>query len=871
MTDELERLFGLALDQPQSVRSSWIAQACAGNELLRRRIESLIAAHTANAADARVAPLPIRLPSEETPTSIGEYHVINAIGEGGIGAVFDTRHERTGRRAAVKLIRTGFATSKQRLRFQLEAEILGKLNHPCIAHLYEAGVADVRYADAAGPDRLAVRRPFIAMEFVAGRTISSWANDRQLGVRDRVSILVRAAHAVEHAHQRGVIHRDLKPSNILVTDDGAVKVVDFGIAKLLERAGNHAEGPAATLTMAGAAAGTPAFMSPEQLLGRSDQVDLTSDVYGLGATLYFLLTGATPVAATELLTPAAAASMLMRDILPIRSHNPGVDPDLAAVVHKSLEREPALRYPTTAEFVADLDRWLNGMPTVARPLGVVGKAIRYAKRNTWKSTAIALLTLTAMGGVSALALIARSTDRERAALSEQQAALSFMNDMLIRVSPESSEGFEADRHLSDLVAEAEAEVEQSSLSPRAQASVRLTLARINLGLGKIAPARANAEAAIKLYEGLGEKGLPRVEALELMALIEREANQLLRVADLRHEAWQWRLRHRGESDPETLRAAVEVSVIEMETVFPHAPDIPQPLPNIAKLKALKQQRKTDWSRQDEIALIRALELAAHHFIILLDDPVTLGPLLDEAIEASTALHGSDHPATVRLVRIKGIGLIRTGDFVGARPLMEIVYAKLNARLGAKHPMVLNVEMLLAGIDAETGNPAASLDTHRRIEPLLVEQLGERHFRVAFLRLNIAHALRLLGRLDEAESAVLRCINDVATVEGPSRYLSKAAHRELAMIRVAQRRYVEAEQVMQARVWEGAPIFNNFEGYKGDAGAWMLDFVDILENLGDLERARAGALAAKVSLEKGYGPDAPLTRRAIAVWERLKAP
>lgn len=871
MTDEVERLFDLALDQPESERSGWIARACSGNDTLRGRVESLIAAHTANAIDRRVAPLPVRLPSEETPTSIGEYRVLGAIGEGGIGAVFDTRHERTGRRAAVKLIRTGFSTSKQRLRFQLEAEILGKLNHPNIAHLYEAGVAEVRYADEAGADRQLTRRPFIAMEFIAGRTISAWAVDRRLGVRERVSILVQAAHAVEHAHQRGVIHRDLKPANILVTDEGVVKVVDFGIAKLVERMSSPAQGSSQTLTIAGMAAGTPAFMSPEQLLGRSDQIDLTTDVYGLGATLYFLLSGASPLMSTDLLTPAAAAAMLVREIVPIRSHNVRVDPDLAAVVHKAIEREPQRRYATAAEFVADLERWLGGKPTVARPLGFVGRAVRYARRNTWKSIAIVLLTITAVGGICALTLIAQSAGRARAALAEQQAALAFMHDMLVRVSPESSDGFGADRHLSDLAAEAEAEVERSSLSPRAKASVWLTLAQINLGLGKIAPAKANAEASIRRLEAIGEAGLPRIEAIEMLALIEREANQLLRVAELRYEAWRWRVQHRGESDPQTLRAAVEVGVIEMETIFPHAPNIPDLLTNITKLKALKQKRNADWSRQDELALIRSLELAAHHFIILLDDPIKLGSLLDEAIAASTALQGADHPATVRLLRIQGLALLRMGDYVGAKPLLQTVYEKLRTRLGERHPTVLNVEMLIAAIEAESGNPAASLEVYRRIEPILIEQLGLRHFRVASLRLNVAHALRLLGRLDESESVTLRCVEEVVEVEGPTTYLSKSVHRELAMLRVAQGRFDEAERVMQERVWLGAPIYPDFEGYKGAAGEWMLDYVSILEKLGDLERARAGALAAKISLEKGYGPDAPLTRRAVAVWERLKTP
>jgi serine/threonine protein kinase/tetratricopeptide (TPR) repeat protein len=868
MDDRLERLFDLALDVPPEERASWLDRECAGDAGVAQRLQALLSAHAANDRDGRVAPLPVRLPTEETPASIGEYRVWGAIGEGGIGAVFDTRHEVTGRRAAVKLIRTGFATSKQRLRFQLEAEILGKLNHPNIAHLYEAGVADVRYPGADGVELLATRRPFIAMEYVDGRPISAWAAEQRLGVRDRVRLLCEAAHAVEHAHQRGVIHRDLKPANVLVSGRGAVKVVDFGVAKLVERA-TAPDSEAAALTVAGAAAGTPAFMSPEQLTGRSDQIDLTTDVYGLGATLYFLLTGAAPVAATGLLTPAGAAAVLAREVPPIRSRNADVDADLAAVVHRAIEREPSRRYLTAAEFVADLERWVQSLPTLARPLGVVGRTVRYARRNTWKSAALATAAVGAVGGVIGLALIARSAARERAALADQQAALTFMNDMLVRASPESADALGPDRKLSDLVADAEAELARTSMSLPAQASVRLTLARINLGLGRLPAATTNAEAAVAALERAGETGLPRIEAIETLALIEREANRLNRVADLRYEAWQWRLKHNGESDPETLRSAVEVAVIEMEAIFPHGGTTPQALAKIRQLKELKARLGPAWTRQNELALIRSLELAAYNYIILIDDPMTLGPLLDEAIALATAVHGPDHPATVRLIRTKGIGLIRTGDLAAAKPLLESVYAKLRTRLGDTHPTVLNVEELLAGIAAHTGDPEAALATHRRLDPLLVERLGERHFRLLALRLNIAADLRLLGRLEEADALLARAIEATKTMEGPSAYMRRATYHELAVLRVAQGRLREAAELMHVHVFEGASPYPNFEGYRGEAGEWMLNYVEILEKLGELEQARTGAWSVKISVQKSYGPDAALTRRAEATWARLK--
>jgi tetratricopeptide (TPR) repeat protein len=371
-----------------------------------------------------------------------------------------------------------------------------------------------------------------------------------------------------------------------------------------------------------------------------------------------------------------------------------------------------------------------------------------------------------------------------------------------------------------------------------------------------------------LLESLGERGQPRIEAIELLALIERETNDLRRVADLRYEAWQWRLKNRGESDPETLRAAVEVCVIEMETIYPHGPNIPDALTTIGKLKALKLRRGETWGRQDEMALVRSLELAAHHYIVLLDDLVTLGTLLDEAIDASTATQGPNHPGTVRLIRLKGLAMLKTGDIERARPLLVEVRERLIERLGKEHLTVLNVEVLLAGAEAQSGRADEALEELGRIEPMLVERVGRDHFRVVSLRLDMARTLRLLGRLDEAHGLIAACHDSLGRMQGPTAYIEKAVAHELALIRVAEGRYAEAEQIMDEYVWLGAPIFKDFEGYKGAAGEWMLDYVDILEKVGKLDKARSGARAAKISLEKGYGRDAPLSRRASETFARL---
>jgi tetratricopeptide (TPR) repeat protein len=322
-------------------------------------------------------------PASPSPDFASRYEIVRELGRGGMGVVYEATDRHLGRRCAVKMIHAVFGGGDEsRLRLAREALAAARLRHPHIAAIYDAT-----------PD-------YISMQLVAGCPIGAiHKSERRL----LVQLIRDAAHAVQHAHEQGVVHRDLKPSNLLV--EGAhVFVVDFGLAK--ETAAE------ASRTVSGAVVGTPAFMSPEQAQGRSSAVDARTDVYALGATLYACLTGAPPFHGSDIVG-------LLRRIAEEPPKAPGIERDLDLVVLKCLEKDPGQRYPTAAALADDLDRWLRNEPVLARRPSL---GYRFSKLLQRRKVLLRASLFTALGAAVVTALIlapiAWRESVERAAASE---------------------------------------------------------------------------------------------------------------------------------------------------------------------------------------------------------------------------------------------------------------------------------------------------------------------------------------------------------------------------------------------------------------------------------------------------------------------
>ena len=304
--------------------------------------------------------------TERRPDRIAGYTVEDVIGAGGMGVVYRARQSRPDRPVAIKLMRQAIGTPEAALRFAHEAEYLGRLQHPGIAQIIEAG------AEGEGADA----RAFIAMELVEGDPLDEYSRKAGLGRTERLQLLARVAEAVHHAHLRGVIHRDLKPSNILVTADGQPKVIDFGVARVVER-----DGQATLQTAAGQLVGTLAYMSPEQVGGYAEEIDLRIDVYALGVIAYELLGGRLPL---DLGTASLVeAARIVREENPVRLGRieSGCRGDVEWIVARALEKDPDDRYQSAAALQRDIENFLAGDPIEARPLTALETLARLARRH----------------------------------------------------------------------------------------------------------------------------------------------------------------------------------------------------------------------------------------------------------------------------------------------------------------------------------------------------------------------------------------------------------------------------------------------------------------------------------------------------------
>jgi tRNA A-37 threonylcarbamoyl transferase component Bud32 len=322
-------------------------------------------------ADDRASP-----PSGRIPRFLGEYEILEEIARGAMGVVYRARQDKLNRLVALKLIRDSSVAGPADLRrFHTEAEAVAQLDHPHIVPIYEIGQID--------------DQPYFSMRLLAGGNLTDHIPRLKQDPRSAAALMGKVARAVHYAHQRTILHRDIKPSNILLDEAGEPYVTDFGLAKRF----GPGSGTAATVT--GAVMGTPAYMSPEQAGGGTKSATTAADVYSLGATLYETLTGRPPFLGDS-------AAEIMRQVLdkePARpqSINPKLDRDLETICLKCLAKEPPRRYGSAEALAEDLERWLAGMPIVARPVPAWERLFKWVKRQRELAALLTMLLLALLG------------------------------------------------------------------------------------------------------------------------------------------------------------------------------------------------------------------------------------------------------------------------------------------------------------------------------------------------------------------------------------------------------------------------------------------------------------------------------------------
>lgn len=335
----------------------------------------------------------------------GDYQLLEQIGSGGMGVIYRARQTSLQRNVAVKMILEGrLPSSEDRQRFRVEAEAAASLDHPGILPIYEVGEYE--------------GRQYFSMKLVEGGSLSQRTARGPLPSRDAARLMIAVARAVHFAHERGILHRDLKPANILVDNEQQPFVTDFGLAKRI-----HGD---SALTMTGAVLGTPSYMAPEQASGKGRNITTLTDVYGLGAILYAMLTGKAPFHSEDVVE--TLRQVLDQEPKRPSLHNPKVDRDLETICLKCLEKEPARRYSAAAALALDLEHYLAGEPVSARPISASARAWRWCRRNPWVTSlstlAGLLLLVVAIGGPVAAVMLREQRDQavknfERADQAEQ--------------------------------------------------------------------------------------------------------------------------------------------------------------------------------------------------------------------------------------------------------------------------------------------------------------------------------------------------------------------------------------------------------------------------------------------------------------------
>jgi serine/threonine protein kinase/tetratricopeptide (TPR) repeat protein len=616
----------------------------------------------------------LRETNDSTGIRIGNYSLVRRIGAGGMGEVYEgvRADDQFRKQVAVKLLRRGVESELAIRRFRYERQILANLNHRNIAGLLDGGVT-------------AEGQPYFVMEYVAGEPITAWCDRRRASVAERIRIFLQVCGAVQHAHQNLVIHRDLKPGNVLVTEDGTVKLLDFGIAKLLREEEGLEQLPP---TQGGLRALTPDYASPEQIRGLP--IGTASDVYALGVVLFELLAGRRPFA-TEGKLFLEIERMVCQEPAPLPSAvvAPGFAPragertvtrlrgilegDLDAIVTTALRKEPERRYGSALQLSNDLRRYLQGLPVSARRDSFRYRLGKLLRRRRMEVGAAVLLLLTLTGGVLTTGRQASHAERERVRAAELNR---FLVDMLGAADPGA---FGRDVTMREVLDSAAVRAAGLQAQPELEAEVRNVIARTYMGLGHLDRAEAQWRAVIALREKLSPDG-SRPLALAITNLGSALENQgkLLPADSLHRAAWAMFLRTAPSNDRERGTILDNLAQVRQKLGDLHAAESWQR----EALAFRKTLRPPDWdglaSSYNNLAIVmgqsgRYRESDSLHRL---------------AIAATRTAHGPEHPSVAMALGNYAAALDLAGDFDRADSVYKEALAMRRSILGPNHPEYL---------------------------------------------------------------------------------------------------------------------------------------------------------------------------------------
>jgi eukaryotic-like serine/threonine-protein kinase len=708
-------------------RPSALERLCGQDRELRERVAAAVAAASAPHAllDVDVADLSVLLADEAmVDGTAGPYRLVSEIGRGGMGVVYlaeraDGAFER---RVAVKVLGEPFADDATVARFLRERQILASLEHPHIARLHDGG----HTGDG---------RPFLAMEYVDGERIDAHCARLEASVEDRVRLFTTVCDAVDHAHRSLVVHGDLKPAHVLVTADGSVKLLDFGIARLMEEAG-----PESDDTVKEAHPLTPRYASPEQI--RGGRVTTATDVYALGLILYELLAGRPPVPEHDDPLEAVRAR-LEADPPPPSSVAPvalrrRIRGDLDAIVLRALRRDPAERYPGAAQLGEDLRRWLRHEPVAARPGGAAYRARRFVRRHPAGVAGAAALLVVSVGA-GAFHVERVGTERDRAELEARKAAevRDFLIGLFTSGYPQQSLGDTA--RVADLLERGVARADSLEAQPELRALLLATLGDVYRELGQYDRAESLVGQALGVYDAMPRAPpLGMAGALWGMALVHFDQQRYVEARDLTRRALAIQRRELGDDHPDVLS-----SVNNLATSLANTGAVDEAL---ALHEELLERRRRLFGPSDPGVAVTLNNIGT--LLYRSGRHAEAEPRLVEALALRRAVLDPGHP-DVALSMNNLAGLYRQqGRFAEAEPLLREAVAIRRRVLGDSHPRVAVSEFGLGRLLHMMGEPARAVPHLRAALDIDRRAYGPDHPEVAVDAYQLAVALVDAGECGE---------------------------------------------------------------------------------------------------------------------------
>jgi serine/threonine-protein kinase len=822
---QVKALFEVAVDLPSAGRTALLERIGTDDAPLAEELRTLLAAHdragdTLQQSDSESLLRAVaRADDPWLGLRIGSYDLVRRIGMGGMGAVYEgvRADDQFRKRVAIKFLRRSVESDLAIRRFRYERQILANLNHKNIAALLDGGVT----ADG---------QPYFVMEYVDGQPITRWCNARQLGVEDRVALFRQVCAAVQHAHQNLVVHRDLKPGNILVADDGTVKLLDFGIAKLLrEEEGSDQLPP----TQGNQRAFTPEYASPEQVRGLP--VSTGSDVYALGVILFELLTGRRPfrlegrliaeIEATVCEEPPPVPSSVIdgnfaqktgeRTTARLRRRVTG---DLDAIVLTALRKDADRRYGSADQLGMDLRCFLEGLPVTARRDGLTYRFGKLLRRRKVELAAATLAVLSLLGGIVATT---RQAGRAEAASVRAAEINQFLVTMLGAADPGS---FGREVTMREVLDSAAVRADSLRSQPALDAEVRSVIGSTYLGLGELQAARVQLAKVVAAREQLTPDG-----SRELASSI---GNLGLALEQLGELSAADSLQHLGRAMLQQLdRPADPLHGVFLDNLA----RLRQKLGDLPAAESLQRQALAFRQRvvpDDDVALANSLNNLGV-VVGQLGRSQEAELLHLEAVAATRRAHGNEHPTVAAALAQLAVAYEMGGQESRADSTYRIVLDMRRRLLGASHPdyawtLFNHAQFLLAtrrwpeaaararevlqlrGKSLPDGHPAVAtamqalgvaLDNLDSLEQggswleqslkLRRETLPEGHWLIASGESVLGEHLARLGKFAEAERVLLSSEAVLNTQRGDQSPQVRDARRRLVDLYLAWRRPVDA--------------------------------------------------------------------------------